>query len=276
MDEADDEAPIKSVRKAIGVLDLLADARRPLRVSDVAAQLNMSVSGVSRLISTLAKSSLVYQDEDTGRCYLGLGLTVLGADALGRRGIDRIAMPIMDDLANRLDAYVGLGRLCRGKVVIMRALPTPASQHGVHITIVAPTHVCAPGKVLCGALGPGEITAMLATHGMDPVTSRTIVDPKRFIEVVEASRRDGYAIDDQESAYQVRHFACPILGHDGVVIATLSAGGAISDFTWDSLPSQIQTLSHACLRISRELGYRGEAVLNLEALNRDCEQAAAK
>src|SRR6202035_3446316 len=125
MEEQDDESPIKSVRKAIDILDALSDARRALRVGEIASKLNMSVSAVSRLIATLAKGELVYQDEETGRCYLGLGLTVLGANALGRRAIDRIAMPIMDELANRIRGYVSLSRLARGRVVFIRALPSP-------------------------------------------------------------------------------------------------------------------------------------------------------
>src|ERR1700743_2466553 len=86
MGERDDESPIKSVRKAIDVLDVLAEARRALRVGEIAAKINTSVSALSRLIATLSKGTLVHQDEETGRCYLGLGLTVLGAEALGRRG----------------------------------------------------------------------------------------------------------------------------------------------------------------------------------------------
>jgi len=137
MEEQDDESPIKSVRKAIDILDALSDARRALRVGEIASKLKMSVSAVSRLIATLAKGALVQQDEETGRCYLGLGLTVLGANALGRRAIDRIAMPIMDELANRIRGYVSLSRLARGKVVLMRALPSPLSQHGVNLVVAA-------------------------------------------------------------------------------------------------------------------------------------------
>src|ERR1700722_14362120 len=139
MEEQDDESPIKSGRKAIDILDALSDARRALRVGEIASKLNMSVSAVSRLIATLAKRSLVYQDEETGRCYLGLGLTVLGADALGRRALDSIAVPVMDELANRMGAYIGLGRMSRSNIVVMRALPAPSSQYGVHVTVVAPT-----------------------------------------------------------------------------------------------------------------------------------------
>jgi len=267
MEDQDDESPIKSVRKAMDVLDVLSDARRPLRVGELAAKLNMSVSGVSRLIATLSRGALVHQDEETGRCYLGLGLTVLGANALGRRAIDRIALPIMDELANRVRGYVSLSRLARGKVVFMRALPSPLSQHGVNLTVVAPVHACAPGKILCSNFTAAEVLELLKAQEMDPITTYTLAQPTQFLGAVEAGRADGFAIDDQESAYKLRHVACPIFDHNGKVVAALSGGGALADFEWSELPGLIQALSHGSLRVSRELGFLGEATLNLEAFD---------
>ena len=275
MEDQEAESPIKSVRKAMDILDILSDARRPLRVGEIAAKLNMSVSAVSRLVATLSRGALVHQDEETGRCYLGLGLTVLGANALGRRALDRIAMPIMDELANRIRGYVSLSRLARGKVVFMRALPAPLSQHGVNLTVVAPVHACAPGKVLCGSFTAAEILELVKTQGMDPITTHTIAQPAQFLAAVEASRTDGFAIDDQESAYQHRHVACPIFDHNGNVVAALSGGGTLADFQWGELPALIQALSHGSLRISRELGYGGEANVNLEAFDRERYQSSA-
>ena len=267
MEERDDDAPIKSVRKAMDILDVLSEARRPLRVSEISARLNMSVSAVSRLVTTLSKRALVEQDEESGRCYLGLGLTVLGANAVGRRSLDRIAMPVMDELANRIQGYVSLGRLSRGKVVIVRALPNPLSQYGVNLVVVAPTHACAPGKVLCGGLSEAEILGILTAQGVDPVTPNTITEPAKFLEAVEAARVDGFAIDNQESAYQARHVACPIFDHDGRVIASLSVGGTTSEFPFSAFPSVIQALNHGCLRISRELGYVGDQAVNIDAFD---------
>ena len=275
MEEQDDESPIKSVRKAMALLDVLSDARRPLRVGEIAAKLNMSASAVSRLVATLSKGDLVYQDEETGRCYLGLGLTVLGANALGRRAIDRIAMPIMDELANRVRGYVSLSRLARGKIVFMRALPSPLSQHGVNLTVVAPVHAVASGKILCGDLTAAEILELIKSHGMDPVTTHTIGQPAQFIAAVEAARADGFAIDDQESAYNHCHVACPIFNHNGNVVAALSGGGALEDFQWSELPALIQALSHGSLRISRELGFVGEANVNFEAFAARRSQTSA-
>ena len=275
MEEQDDESPIKSVRKAMGLLDVLSDARRPLRVGEIATKLNMSASAVSRLVATLSKGALVHQDEETGRCYLGLGLTVLGANALGRRSIDRIALPIMDELANRIRGYVSLSRLARGKVVFMRALPSPLSQHGVNLTVVAPVHAVASGKILCGDLTSAEILEIIKSQGMDPVTTHTIAQPEQFIAAVEAARADGFAIDDQESAYQHRHVACPIFDHNGRIVAALSGGGAREDVQWSELPALIQALSHGSLRISRELGFVGEANVNLQAFAAKSSQSSA-
>jgi IclR family transcriptional regulator, KDG regulon repressor len=267
MQDQDDESPIKSVRKAIDILDALSDARRALRVGEIASKLKMSVSAVSRLIATLSKGELVHQDEETGRCYLGLGLTVLGANALGRRAIDRIAMPVMDELANRIRGYVSLSRLARGRIVFMRALPSPLSQHGVNLVVAAPVHACAPGKILCGALTTAEILKLMKSQGMDPITTHTIAQPAQFVAAVDAGRADGFAIDDQESAYKLRHVACPIFDHNGKVVAALSGGGALADFPWSELPALIQALNHGSLRMSRELGFVGEVNVNLEAFD---------
>jgi len=264
MDDQDVESPIKSVRKAMDILNVLSEARRPLRVGEIAVKMKASVSAVSRLVATLARGALVHQDEETGRCYLGMGLTVLGANVLGRRAIDRIAMPVMDEVANRIRGYVGLSRLARGKVVIMRALPSPLGQHGINLTVVAPVHACAPGKVLCSGLTAAQVLELVKSQGMDPVTTHTIDQPERFVAVVEACRANGFAIDDQESAYQHRHVACPIFDHNGNVVAALSGGGALADFQWSDLPTLIQALNHGSLRISRELGFLGEANVNLE------------
>ena len=275
MEEQYDESPIKSVRKAIDILDALSEARRALRVGEIASKLNMSVSAASRLVATLSKGALVHQDEETGRCYLGLGLTVLGANVLGRRAIDRIAMPIMDELADRIRGYVSLSRLARGKVVLMRALPSPLSQYGVNVVVAAPVHACAPGKILCGGLSTAEIHELLKSQGMDPITTHTIAQPAPFIAAVEAGRADGFAIDDQESAYKHRHVACPIFDHNGNVVAALSGGGALVDFPWSELPVLIQALNHGSLRISRELGFVGEATVNLEAFDEEHSESSA-
>ena len=80
---------IRSVGKAMAILHLIGESPRPLRITDLAKRLQMSSSVVSRLVSTLAEGGLVEQEEDTGRCYLGFGMVLLGDAALGRDGQQR-------------------------------------------------------------------------------------------------------------------------------------------------------------------------------------------
>ena len=274
MEERNNDFPIKSVRKAMDILDILSAARRPLRIGEIAAATRMSASAVSRLVTTLARGALVHQDDETGRCYLGLGLMVLGANAVGRAALNQIAMPIMDELANRIRGSVGLSRLARGKAAIVRAQPSSQNHHGVSFTVVAPFHACAPGKMLATALSTDKILEMTANYGMDPITTFTITDPERFIAAVEGARADGFALDNQESCYNHRHVACPIFNHQGSVVATLSAGGALSDFPWQDVPALIHSLSHGCLRISRELGYVGDTHVNIEGFDANRYEAS--
>jgi DNA-binding IclR family transcriptional regulator len=266
VEDQDDESPIKSVRKALDVLNAVAEARRPLRVGEISTRLGMSQSAVSRIITTLSKVEMIYQDDESGRCYPGLGLAVLGAKALGRRNLDRIASPIMDEIAARTGRYVGLGRLSRGKVVVMRSLPTPMVQRDVTLTVVAPIHACAPGKILASGMSNPAVMELLAACGMDPITEKTITEPERFLEVVEATRKNGFALDEEEGGHNYMHVAVPIMDHKGDIVASLSAGGALSEMAKGDIPGLLQALNHGALRISRELDFAGDIPLNAEAL----------
>ena len=233
----------------------------------------MSQSAVSRIVTTLSKMEMIYQDEESGRCYPGLGLAVLGAAALGRRNLDRISIPIMDEIASRTGFYVGLGRLSRGKVVVMRSLPTPIVQRDVTLTVVAPVHACAPGKILAGGLADPAVMELLTTFGMDPITDRTITDPERFLVAVEAARRNGFALDEEEGGHDYMHVAVPIKDHNGETVASLSGGGVLAEVRKGGVVELVRALNHGALRISRELDFQGEIPFNIEALDGEVELA---
>lgn len=252
-----DDFPIKSIRKAMAILDALGADRRPLRIGELASQLNMSASAVSRLVATLASGGLVHQDCDTGRCYLGLGLTVLGANALGRRELDRLAMPVLDEIARDTGLYVSLSRIERRSVVIMRARSTSFSPRDINLFSVVPIHASSPGKLLATGLEREELVAILQEQGMAPLTSFTCTDLEAFLAEVEVVRTRGYAVETQEITYNLRHVATAIHDEDGQIVATISAGGSIADLPDERIEPLVRTLSHGALRVSRELGFRG-------------------
>ncbi len=223
--EEDEGNLIKSVGKALAILEELYASGRALRVGDLAARLDMSPSAVSRLVTTLGMSRLVDQDEESGRCHLGMGLALLGHAALGRRELDRIALPVLADLSRRFPAYASLCQLYRDKVIMIRGRTSETLQRDSSLMCVHPVHACASGKLLLAYMEPGDLEAVLEGHRMDPYTPRTITTPEALTDELALIRRDGFAVDDQELLHDSQHVAVPIRNHANAVIAALSVGG---------------------------------------------------
>ncbi len=256
--EADDENNlIKSVGKALAILEELYASGRALRVGDIAARLDMSPSAVSRLVTTLGMSRLVDQDEESGRCYLGMGLALLGHAALGRRELDQIALPVLADLSRRFPAYGSLCRMYRNKIIMIRGRTSETLQRDSSLMCVHPVHACASGKLLLAYMEAAELAAVLEGHRMDPYTPRTITTFEGLADDLDIIRRNGFAVDDHELLHDSRHVAAPIRDHTGAVVAALSAGGRAAE-----LEGQFDALTQAAivgsLAISRQLGYRDE------------------
>lgn len=250
---------IKSINKAIAILELLNESGRPLRVTEISRELQLSQSVTSRIISTLAGAGYLESDPETGQIHLGFGLCILGSAALGRRSLDQIALPFLAEFATQYRDWISLSRIYKGKVITMRAGASPALVRDLHLSVVVPVHASAPGKVLLAWRRDEEVREALKLHSMDPYTPQTITEPERFLEQLAEVRKTGSATDDRELFHDLRHVATPIRDHSGVVVAALSAGGKAERVTGEYAETLISTLRTTALHISRKLGYRTEA-----------------
>lgn len=246
---------IRSVGKAMAILHLIGESPRPLRITDLAKRLRMSSSVVSRLVSTLAEGGLVEQEEDTGRCYLGFGLAVLGDAALGRRDLDRLAAPIMAEISARFGTYVMLSRLHRGTVVTMLSRATESLQRDVKLNCLLPLHASASGKVLVAWLNPIKLQSILDSNPLDSFTPRTIISVESLMVELERVREQGFAIDDQELVQGHTQVAAPIRDHHGQVVAAISSGGSSPQIVGEELNTLIRVITQRSLEISRQLGF---------------------
>lgn len=247
---------IKSVGKAIAVLQELYEAGRPLRVVDLADLIDTSSSTASRMVSTLASAGLVEQEVETGRVYLGLGLALLGNAALGRRELDLIAQPAMAELSAEFKEYISLSRLHKWKVIIVRGRTLQTLRRDISMTSVVPVHGSAPGKILAAWQDTRYVRRMLAEHGMAAYTSKTITSVDAFVAELAKVRKAGCAFDNEELIQGLRHVAAPVFDHRGQVIATISAGGSANRVK----DAHLERLTSATVRcatdISRQLGFR--------------------
>jgi len=68
----------------------------------------------------------------------------------------------------------------------------------------------ATGKVFLAQLEERKAKEIVQKMGLKRYTSKSVVDPKKFLKDVEEAKRMGYAIDNEEYLIGVRAIAVPI------------------------------------------------------------------
>lgn len=217
----------QAVTRALGVLHCFRDNAGDLSASDIARRLSLSVSTAHRLSRTLVLAGFLEQDDATARYRLGPSVAELGQLSLHQRGLHR-AVPELQELARITSATADLAIRGGGHAVI---LVGGSVEPSTGLGLQRPLHSTALGKVLLAWARPGE-DDLSALPPLRALTERTIVDPDRLRVELLRVRALGYALNDGESAHNVRTLAVPVLdaaGHAHCAIAVRSTPALLTD-----------------------------------------------
>ena len=97
-DPADDVAGVRSVDRAMSILDLLA-AGGGRTGADIARELHVHRSTALRLLGTLERHGMVERDPRTARYALGRRLPQLASVVTGEFDLRSVARPVCERLA---------------------------------------------------------------------------------------------------------------------------------------------------------------------------------
>ena len=211
--------PVKSASRVLEVLETLA-SEGPLNLRDLAAHLRVPKSSMHALLRTMQRRGWLETDA-TGTLYgLGLRSLLAGSAYVDGDAVVRQTAPVLDELAERTGETVHLGRL-EGRDVVY--LAKRESTHPLRLFSSVgrrlPAYATSLGKALLAELPPEQALACLPAR-MEAKTPKTITDPQRLLSDLEEVRRNGYAVDDEESSLGLRCF--------GVALRQRSTCDAIS------------------------------------------------
>lgn len=164
------EAPAsQTLSRGIRILEILADAREPLTIDEIARRLDVHRSVAYRLLRTLEDHGLVGRD-DAGRVELGARLAALAAGVA--HDLQAEALPELTAVANDLAMTCFLAVLDRDECVTLVSVEPrhavasvaqhPGSRH--------PVSVGAPGKAILSLVPPSQwppVSADLAAEVTD-------------------------------------------------------------------------------------------------------------
>lgn len=209
---------IRSVQKAVRIVELIATSERGLSASQVADRLGFPLATTHHLLGTLVAEGMLSREE---RDYQLGPLALLLGDATAssstpppylRQPLRKLAE------ATGETAYVSVWR--NGGAVVV------ATVEGVHAVRVSSlragfgrySHARAAGKVLLAFGRPQRLDAYLAEESLDGPTDRAIHDRAALRAELERVRAEGLGFDREEFSEGAMGVAAPVLDR-GIAVA---------------------------------------------------------
>ncbi|MDH4160090.1 MAG: IclR family transcriptional regulator [Actinomycetota bacterium] len=242
--------PTQLVDRVADVLEVLADAGRPVSVTELATQVGVHKATASRLLATMAARGLVRRESSGYR--LGPSLARLAATAVAELELVDLARPVLRDLAEQTSEATYLSVPHRGAVLYVEQFtPRRAGKVGDWTGRMGPLHCSSSGKVFA-AFGAVEDLGSGLTSPLPVLARRTISDPEDFYRLLPRIRRQGYAVSSDESEDGQTSVAAPVVTPDGQVVAALGIGLP----TQRCAPGQLAGLGKAAAAAAHALGNR--------------------
>src|SRR5688500_12081059 len=126
----------------------------------------------------------------------------------------------MEGLRDTCGDTVNLGVLDGMEVVYIAVLESSHSlRQTARIGDREPAYCTAMGRAMLAQLPPAEARGLLEAARLLPLTSHTVNDLGKVLDVLAEARRAGSAIDDEETVLGARCAGAAVLDHQGSVCA---------------------------------------------------------
>lgn len=240
------------LRRALRILDTFADAEAGLRLSEISRRSGVPLTTTHRIVAELLEWGALERD-GAGDYRVGLRLWEVAALAPRSVGLQRIALPFMQDLYETTHRGVHLAVRQKDEVVFVERFVSPETtgerprvggRYAMHATAV--------GLVLL-AHAPVDLQEEVIAGPLATFTEWTTATPRRLRETLADVRRDGYAVSDRQINPEYTSVAAPIYGPDSTVVAALSL---IVPYTEPHGPGVGHLVQATARGISRALGFR--------------------
>jgi len=246
---------IEVLGKALDILDVFIGAEKQrLSLQEISALTGLNKNTVFRVLYTLGKHGyIVKRDRDY---ELGSKLAELGHARMRPQDLLPLAGPYMDALRARFRETINLGVLDGGQIRYVDVRESPERfRLAERIGGSDYLHCTALGKCHMAWLPWEQVSALLKEQGMERRTPATITTPAAMKEELETVRRQGYAVDREESMAGAFCVAAPILDAQCAPVAALSISGPTTRFNEAALPDASRALLDAAEEIRARLGY---------------------
>ncbi len=213
---------LKSLRRGLQALEIIATANGPVRLTDMASSLGVEKSNASNILKTLV--AMDYVSQDSSRRYRATGKHQLG-DTRQRVLDDIIACrdswrPTLEAIVEETGECAHFALLARSRVWYADKVDSQLPLKVDHpIGSLAPLHCTALGKAFL-AFADARPEEPLRAYTRSTITSREALRRE-----LERTVERGYAVDDEEFAPGIRCVAAPVRDEQYRMVAAIGISG---------------------------------------------------
>ncbi|MDK4717864.1 IclR family transcriptional regulator [Rhizobium sp. CNPSo 3968] len=213
------------LRRVATVLDAVAFSSSGLTLQDIANAAQIPVSSAHRITNTLLDIGYLESAPNQKVYLVGPRLRRLLNLSFGDAPIEKVASPLLIDLANRVQEVAFICRLVGGKIKLEAfAFPQEAPTSLIHPGYEFPFHATASGKAMLAFQGQ-DFTEDVLSQDIPRYQAVTTVDRAEIMEQLSSVRARGYAVNDMEFDPGVFALAAPVTFEHGNVFLTVGIVG---------------------------------------------------
>jgi len=215
---------VNSLQRGLAVLEAFTKERPKPSLNQLTRATNLPKTTVLRLLRTLALLGYVHYDSTSSEYSLGPKVMSLGYATLSGLDLREVARPYLDDLSRQSGQSVNLAVLDGIEAIYIdritvRRLIAVDNTVGTRIN----THSTAIGRALLAFLGEDELKGAIGRLYNDPRNAGHLsLDREKFSRLLKKTKRNGYAVSNEEYTPGVRAIGAPIFNSTGRVEAAIN------------------------------------------------------
>ena len=249
-------AAVQSVDRALLVLEIVGKLGTA-GVTEIATELGVHKSTVSRLIAVLESRGFVEQLSDRGKYRLGFSIVRLAGSTSARMDLTKESQGVCNELAAGSGETTNIAILDGDRIINIVEATGPAEVTArCWVGQSCPVHATSSGKALLAALPSARVHELLGNR-LNAYTPNTITDLAALDAELDRARCCGWAGVREVLEIGLNAVAAPIRNSGGKVVAALSVSGPTYRLHPDGFESMAHKAMAAANQISARLGYLG-------------------
>lgn len=237
--------------KAVAILETLAEAKRPLTVSEIGVLLGLPKPTAHRIVRMLENEGLLQREPGSRRLVPGARLVRLGLELVAA-GIQRAPRhAILAALSQQVGETCNFGVMAGSHVLYLDRVEA-AWPFGLRFEPGSrvPLHCTSMGKLFLSLLTPRKRALLLESIELHRYTGNTITDAARLEDEITKIKRAGMSIDNQEFLAGVVCIAVPVAGASGKTVAAIAVSAPAARMSIEKAVQHVPLMKAAAARLS--------------------------